>query len=362
MEKVRIKLILMIIVLTVLFSCGTLSVSANMAEPNYSDTSSGIVFSQNQIIGVESEVLNIDLTQFTASVEAIYNLKNESESAVSLDAMFLAPIGGEHAYETFENDITVEFGGEQLDYTTSCFYSKDYAENYADLINNWEQVLASYDGTDYDESYDMGFIGAIEYKMDFEAGESKQLIVSYLSGTGGYTYQDISKIDFSYLLTPASYWSSFGGIEINVTVPVDINQITSSSLEFERISETQFQYVSESLPSDELTITLSNKSNLQTYVEEVVCFFGILICPIIFVILSIVFVVLRRRKKYSITAKFALILSILSLIFGTIWSFILQMYYGVVGAFFDEIFIIVVVSIFALVETQIRKKRNRTAL
>lgn len=354
MEKVRVKLILMVVALAILFSFGSLTVSANMAEPNYSDTSSGIVFSKNQIIGVESEVLNIDLSQFTANVEAIYNLKNESESAVSIDAMFLAPIGGEDIYETFENDIAIEFGGEQIDYTTSYYFSKDYAKDYADL-DNWEQVLASYedsytvfgDGSGYkifefsansefsvtfspsthyfmsyddgikysynddaDESvtitassysydssvlsiisdlneedfvvkvdgvaaqnaisvqeiddiyeylyengtqfnddfseeikvsegilrlrfqeylyqigandggdlspcnffngiyalYDTGFIGAIEYKMDFEAGEQKQLKVNYLSGTGGYTYRDISKIDFSYLLTPASYW------------------------------------------------------------------------------------------------------------------------------------------------------------
>ncbi len=522
MKKGVLILIMIVFAISAIVPSGVIAF-ANMAEPNYTTSNSGVVFTQNEDISVESEILNINLQMFTGEVEAIYNLKNNSSESVTVDAMFLVPLSlslsSTYGYEFFDNNISIEFGGEELPYTTDYFTSmrNDEVDN---LYENWEETLASNDSTtqilgdasgfvkltysseedfklyfgcseyfiiegDYlryitgsdkdsdntlhsftieagetfsliarqdeimnvvlegaseidtselilDDVYDYlyqnfclllneyldinedlypalfsnyvrnlefsadgtmidqfayfaeryeyynlytlvgEFIGAIQYTMEFEPNESIQLVVKYTAGAGGYSYQGTSVLSFEYLLTPAKYWSDFGSLTINLTVPEDVNNIKSSTLEFEKISDSLYTYTSNGLPNTELWITLNNAYNgASIYTNwwnyyassannsDIFCvLLGTIIIPCIMLIASLIAVFSRRRSSYFSSSFIMAIVSLAVLILSITTTKLLVNLFGLFGVFIFPIVGIVLCAICFIIENSILRHRN----
>lgn len=369
MKKAIFLTIIVTFLVAMMMPFGTIA-WANMAQPNSVTTNSGVVFVENDDIQVESEVLNINLTEFTAYVEVIYNLKNNSSEAISVEAMFLAPVAYEDGTALFNNNITVSLGGNYIDYVVDAYYAEDGLVESYDILDNWEDIVTSSmgSGTNYfgaygdtDELYSY-FVGTIAYTMDFEAGESQQLIVTYSAGAGGYSYKGDTRLSFAYLLTPAKYWSDFGEITINLTVPEDVSYLYNSSLDFEQISQTEYTFVSDSLPDTELYVVFINYntsfeqySNILSYYTNTNTSMGIsiiigsIVLPAIMFIAAILCIIIRRNKRFLITEIVTAAAAIVAIMLASTMTNTYSTF-GAIGAYFLPILAVIIAAIVGIIE------------
>lgn len=349
---------------------------ANMAQPNSTTTNSGVVFVENDDIEVESEVLNITLTEFTAYVEVVYNLKNTSSEAIAVDAMFLAPIQYEEDAESdyievFDSNITVSLGGRYIDYEVDAYNAEENeSDSVYDILDNWEDIVTSSSGSgthyfgtygDNDEFYSY-YVGTIQYTMDFEAGESQQLIVTYSAGAGGYNYKGNTRLSFAYLLTPAKYWSDFGELTINLTVPEDVSYLYKSSLDFEQVSQTEYTFVSSSLPETELYVQLINYNTSYEQYTNTLSYYtnssssmgtsiiiGVFVLPTLMLISAILCIIIRRKKRFLITEIVTALASIGAILLSPVFSSTYALF-GSIGAYILPLLVVIISATVGIVE------------
>lgn len=147
---------------------------------------------------------------------------------------------------------------------------------------------------------------AIVYEVKFAANETKTIKVGYLiNGTMDKTETATPKYSFEYLLTPASYWSSFKDLTIEVITPISAPYIIESSVAFNLLTDNHYQVKLETLPDEELTFTLYKNQAITTNdkIEKILSNWGYYL-PIIYLffafVISIVFIlyiVKRHRTK-----------------------------------------------------------------
>ncbi|MEG1461368.1 MAG: hypothetical protein RSC51_08340, partial [Oscillospiraceae bacterium] len=104
-----------------------------------------------------------------------------------------------------------------------------------------------------------------------------------------------------YYLAPAAMWNDFGGITINLKLDKDMPIISSSNLEFEKISARTYQYVSDKLPQGNLEIVIDENGwqNIFSTLRSPY-FFRVLMLLAPFILITLVvgiFIVWRLRKK-----------------------------------------------------------------
>lgn len=267
------------------------AVHANMAAPKDADIASSITFEKNEVIAVKSEVLKINVHGSTSDIVAAYKMKNTSNEYVSTQSMFLSP-----NIET--SGLSVIVNGQAVD-TTVERYSLRYNTEIG--IEDWQYVVLSNDESSKDRSVD-----TVSFEMAFEPYEEYEVVVSYVYQLGGYPDYDFNaKVGrIEYYLTPAALWKDFEKLTIHLTLDKDMPVITDSSLPFEKIADRTYQYVSDTLPSENLTIVIDENwfqnifSTLRSpYLMMTVMMIVTAVGPFVLLLVAIVLLVRWIHKK-----------------------------------------------------------------
>lgn len=266
---------------------------ANMAAPKNADIGSSITFEKNNTISVLSEVLDITIDGSRANIIATYKMKNTADENISTQSMFLSP--------NIENsDVKVISNGKDTSFTV-----ESYVLNYATEIktNDWRYAVLMGDKI-VSHSEDQT-VDTITFEMDFAPNEEYDVVVSYTYLLGGYPDYDfdVKRGEIEYYLAPAAMWKDFGGITINLYLDEDMPIISSSNLEFEKIGNRTYQYVSNTLPEKPLEITIDENwyQNIFSTLRSPYLLMTLMVfSPFILIALAIViFIVwyLRKKKK-----------------------------------------------------------------
>lgn len=272
---------------------------ANMAAPKEADIGSSITFEQNNTVSVLSEVLDITIEGSQAYIVATYKMKNTTNESLSTQSMFLSPNIKNSGVKVVVNDKDTSFTVES------------YALNYDTKIktDDWQYaVLTNKEIASHNEDQT---VDAITFEMDFAPNEAYDVVVSYTYHLGGYPDYDFNaKVGrIEYYLAPASMWHNFGDITINLSLDKDMPVISSSNLEFKKIDTRTYQYVSDTLPQENLEIVIDENwcqnifSTLRSpYLPIILMMFS----PFILIALAVViFIVwrLRKKNKHHISVK-----------------------------------------------------------
>ncbi|MDD4591011.1 MAG: FeoB-associated Cys-rich membrane protein [Parabacteroides sp.] len=96
-------------------------------------------------------------------------------------------------------------------------------------------------------------------------------------------------------------WKDFGGITINLNLDKDMPVISSSNLAFKKIDTRIYQYVSDTLPGENLEIVIDEnwyQNILSTLRSPYLPMTLMMFLPFILIVLAVViFIVWRLRKK-----------------------------------------------------------------
>lgn len=239
-----------------LFLLQPIPVSANMAAPQDPDMGSGITFQRSDALAVTEEVLDITVTGSTAQITAAYTMTNVTQEAVSTPVMFLAPNTGDGGVEVTQDGEALSWSVDQ--YALS-FDSEVETEDwrYAVLTSGGEGNLSG-------ETVD-----AISFQLDFDPGETSEVKVSYPYRLGGYPDYDwnVKRGLIDYYLTPAALWQDFQSLTINLYLDEGMPIVKDSSVPFRKVEPRVYQYTSDSLPEENLRITI-DESGLQEMVSS----------------------------------------------------------------------------------------------
>lgn len=264
---------------------------ANMAAPENEDIGSSITFEKNDTISVLSEVLDITVDGSKANIIATYKMKNTTNKSISTQSMFLSPNIENSGVKLIVNDKDTSFTVES------------YVLNYDTEIktDDWQYaVLTDDEIASHNEEQT---VDTITFEMDFAPNEEYDVVVSYTYRLGGYPDYDFNaKVGrIKYYLAPAQMWKDFENLTINLYLDEDMPVISSSNLDFKKIDTRTYQYVSDTLPEENLEIVIDENwyqnifSTLRSpYLPMILMIFS----PFILIALVVViFIVWRLRKK-----------------------------------------------------------------
>ncbi|QOX62975.1 hypothetical protein FRZ06_06290 [Anoxybacterium hadale] len=101
------------------------------------------------------------------------------------------------------------------------------------------------------------------YSVDFPAGSERTIRVGYLTG-GTMDRRETSspQYHYTYLLSPAKHWKSFGELELEIRTPEKAPFVIESSLPLTLDGERRYITVLDGLPEDELLFTLYHKEQI----------------------------------------------------------------------------------------------------
>ncbi len=289
----KLKRILLIPALVILLSAPQ-AASANMAAPKQADVGSAIAFEKHDAIAVTSEVLDIKVHGTTASIMALYTMKNTTNETVTTPAMFLSP--------NIENSgMSVTVNGKAVPYEAQSYgiyYSPDLVGT-----SGWQYTVLS----EPQEAPDEGrSIDAISFDLTFGPLEECRVSVSYTYALGGYPDYDFNakRGEIEYLLTPAAMWKDFENLKIYLTLDEDMPKLVYSNLEFEKTGKRTYEYVSDTLPEDDLVIRIDENAfqNMFSTLRSPYLGMGLMVLsPFIvigiIVIVAVIRAIVRARRR-----------------------------------------------------------------
>ena len=264
---------------------------ANMAAPEEADIGSSITFENNDAVSVLSEALDITVNGSEADIVATYKMKNTTDESISTQSMFLSPNIESSGVKVVVNDKDTSFTVET------------YALNYDTEIktDDWQYVVLTDD--EIASRNEEQTVDTITFEMDFAPNEEYDVIVSYRYRLGGYPDYDFNakKGVIKYYLAPATMWKDFSNLTINLYLDKDMPVLTSSNLKFEKLGTRTYQYISDTLPEENLEIVIDENwwqnifSTLRSpYLPMTIMMFS----PVILIALIVgIFAVWRLRKK-----------------------------------------------------------------
>ena len=269
-------------------------VSANMAAPQDPDVGSSITFQRSDALAVTEEVLDITVTGSTAQITAAYTMTNITQEAVSTPVMFLAP-------NTGDGSVEVTLDGEALSWSVD-----QYALSFDSEVEteDWRYAVLTAGG---ERTFSEELVDAITFQLDFDPGETSEVKVSYPYRLGGYPDYDwnAKRGVIYYYLTPAALWQDFQSLTINLYLDKDMPVIKDSSVPFEKVGTRTYQYTSDTLPQEDLSIFID-----ENVVQETIGFFrspytrmlfAFLLPPVLVVVALIVvlIIVLKKVRKHK---------------------------------------------------------------
>lgn len=263
---------------------------ANMAAPEDADVGSAITFEKNDKIAVLSEDLEIVVKGPDAHITATYEMKNTTDEALSISSMFLSP-------NMEERGVTVTVNGKAAAASVqSC------ALNWSTEIttDDWRYaVLTQEDAASVTPEQT---VDVISFQMDFQPQETYPVVVSYDYNLGGYPELDFNakRGELEYYLTPAAMWKDFSDLTIRLYLDKDMPVLVDSSLPFEKVADREYVYTSDTLPEENLRITIDENgfqnfiSTLKSpYFQMTLRFFA----PIIILVVVVLILIHVWRKK-----------------------------------------------------------------
>lgn len=265
------------------------AVYANMAAPKDADIGSSITFEKNDTLSVLSEVLDISVNGSKANIVATYKMKNTTNNRISTQSMFLSP--------------NIETSGVQVmvNGRDTPFQSKSYVLNYTTEVEmiDWQYVVLTYNNTSLSEEKTAD---SVTFEMVFEPGEEYDVVVSYVYCLGGYPEYDFdAKMgEIKYYLAPAAMWKDFENITINLYLDKDMPVISSSNLEFEKVGTRTYQYISSTLPDEDLKIIIDENwfQNIFSTLRNPYLRMGLIVLsPVILIVLAVIIFMIRHRHK-----------------------------------------------------------------
>ncbi|MFI3165371.1 MAG: hypothetical protein R3Y45_03740 [Bacillota bacterium] len=270
------------------------TVLANMAAPETADVGTTITFQQNDEISVLSEVLDITLELGKANIVATYTMKNATNSAVSTQSMFLSP-------NVESAGVAVVIDGEMVSIEVDS-YNLDWVNDVT--TSDWQFALLNPStAADNDEARR---VDSILFEIDFEAGETKEIVVSYDYILGGYP-TNTSVVNYGtleYFLTPANMWADFENLTINLTLGKDMPKLDYSNLDFKKVGTRQYQYTSTALPTEDLEIKVTENwyqsiwsTVTSPYFPMTVLMVAGIFSPVIIIGIIVIVVIVKKKKK-----------------------------------------------------------------
>lgn len=263
---------------------------ANMAAPEDADVGSAITFEKNDEIAVLSEDLEIVVKGPDAHITATYEMKNTTDEALSVSSMFLSP--------NMENSgVTVMVNGKAADPSV-----QSYALNWSTEIttDDWRYaVLTQEDAASVTPEQT---VDAITFQMDFQPQETFPVVVSYDYNLGGYPELDFNakRGELEYYLAPAAMWKDFSDLTIRLYLDKDMPVLVDSNLPFEKVAEREYVYTSDTLPEENLEISIDENGwqnfigTLKSpYFQMTLRFFA----PIIILVVVVLILIRVWRKK-----------------------------------------------------------------
>ncbi len=274
----------------------------NMAAPREPDMGTAITFQKNDAIAVVSEVLDIRVKGVRAEIVATYHMKNTTAEAVTTPSMFISPNIAECSTKVLVN-------GKEVTYTNKTYAVSRYSEEGIQA-EDWQYVILQEEAGEpiNPETYDgwEPLVDTISFDMSFEPNEEFDVVVSYTYRLGGYPSYDFDAKDgeIYYYLRPAAMWKGFEKLTINLYLDEDMPIIKYSSLEFKKVGSLHYQYVSDTLPEKDLSVTIDEDA-VQTFFSTLrspylfmwLVMVAPLFLPVIILIGVVVFIAVRKRKK-----------------------------------------------------------------
>ncbi len=250
MKKIRLSIVIFLCAI-----CLPQVYLGNMAGPATPDVGTAITFQKNDSIAVTSEVLNIRVEGAYAQIEATYHMKNMTQEVVTTPSMFVSP-------NIKDRDTRVVVDGKEADHTAKTYVLGGYVGEDAIETDDWqyavlydENAKPDSDG-EYAERYQL--VDTIAFDMTFQPGESYDVVVSYTYALGGrptYNY-NVKYGEIYYYLKPAAMWKGFESLTVNLYLDEEMPVVERSNLDFKEVGDRHFQYVSDSLPNEDLQITI----------------------------------------------------------------------------------------------------------
>ena len=270
---------------------------ANMAAPLEADVGSAITFERNDTIAVLSEVLDIRIHGAEADITASYRMQNTTDDTVSTPSMFLAP-GME------DSSVTVSVSGAEVPFTAERYALSHQTEITAD---DWRYAVLTPEDAAAEPRGQK--VDSVTFALEFAPREAHDVVVSYTYRLGGYPDYDFN-VKYGlleYYLTPAALWKEFQSLTINLYLDEGMPVLTSSSLPFEKVAPRTYQYVSDTLPDEDLRITVDENwfqnifSTLRSpYLRMNLMMALVVLLPFLLIagaVLAVLIWALRRRKR-----------------------------------------------------------------
>lgn len=283
-----------ILILVLVFALAVSPIAhANMAAPARADVGSSITFEKNDAIAVRSEVLDITVHGSQADISAVYTMKNTTAEKISTPAMFLSP-------SLEEDGVQVLINGQEAEFTTERHKMALWFDSDGIDVQDWRYVVL----TSEEENADT--VDTIDFEMSFEPQEEYEVAVSYVYRLGGYPDYDFNAKDgeIEYYLAPAALWKDFENLTINLYLDEDMPVVKSSNLDFKKTGARTYQYVSDTLPEENLRVVIDENwfQNIFSTLRSPYLVMDLLMfSPFILLILAVVAVVCvilwQRRKK-----------------------------------------------------------------
>lgn len=230
---------------------------ANMAAPANPDVGTAITFENNQELAVTSEVLDITVKGAKAEIVATYTMENTTDQQVVTSSMFLSP-------NVEAGDVTVLVDGQEVPVVVESYALGDVTRIDT---QDWQYVVLDGKAADVGQGQT---VDTILFALEFEPHQQYDVVVSYTYQLGGYPDYDynVKRGTLEYYLRPAALWKDFSNLTINLHLDEDMPVLQDSNLEFEKVAPRTYQYISDTLPEENLRIEVD-----QSWWQELVGFF-----------------------------------------------------------------------------------------
>lgn len=262
---------------------------ANMAAPANPEVGTAITFEKNQELAVTSEVLDITVKGSKAEIVATYAMENTADRQVFTPAMFLSP-------NVEAGNVTVLVDGQEVPVVV-----ESYALGGVTQIatQDWRYVVLDGETAAVDQGQT---VDAIAFDLAFEPGQEYDVVVSYTYRLGGYPDYDynVKRGTLEYYLRPAALWKDFSNLTIHLHLGEDMPVLRDSSLEFERVGPRTYQYVSDTLPEENLYISVDQswwQEVVSTFKSPYLALYAMYFVPVIVVAVVCVGVVVWMARR-----------------------------------------------------------------
>ncbi|QUG42050.1 hypothetical protein KD050_01755 [Psychrobacillus sp. INOP01] len=266
---------------------------------------------EESVISIESEKLYIEIEQeddippypiMLANVRVIYEMENKTEEDLQVPIAFPQP-GNSHEW-------SVDLDGTDIPLTGNIPFNQEELvgdKPHIEWVNPRTGQTYSFGG--YDVIGDSNKLGAKTFEVTLNAKSIHTLTIEYEATLGideRASLHPIYRLD--YLLHPASYWSDFKDLDIEVKVPKRASVYVNLPLQKEGNTCVG---AFETLPEENLVLFISPSSGLLINLFN--SRRGALLSLVI--MLPIYYVIIRLLKRTSLKHKMSISLIVLA-VFG----------------------------------------------